>query len=108
MSAHHRFAPPWSVEEQDGCFVIRDRNGQALSCVYFKNEHGLATERTSQVVHPPRRRRQPMMCFEYNTGFTSPSRNLSANLIPMGLGQLAPRVETAIPRRSLRARVRMV
>ena len=40
MSAGHRFAPPWSVEEQDGCFVVRDRNGQALSYVYFKDEHG--------------------------------------------------------------------
>ena len=39
MLGGHHFAPPWSVEEQDGCFVIQDRNGQALSCVYFKNEH---------------------------------------------------------------------
>ena len=46
MSAGHRFAPPWSVQEQDGCFVIRDRNGQALSCVYFKDE------RTRQSVAP--------------------------------------------------------
>ena len=46
MSAGHRFAPPWSVQEQDGCFVIRDRNGQALSCVYFKDE------RTRQSVTP--------------------------------------------------------
>jgi hypothetical protein len=37
MSAGHRFAPPWSVEEQDGCFVVRDSNGQALSYVYFKD-----------------------------------------------------------------------
>jgi len=37
MSAGHRFAPPWSVEEQDSCFVVRDRNGQALSYVYFKD-----------------------------------------------------------------------
>ena len=40
MSVGHSFAPPWSVEEQEGCFVIRDRNGQALSRVYFKDEHG--------------------------------------------------------------------
>ena len=42
MSAAHRFAPSWSVEKQDGCFVIRDGNGQALSCgcVYFKDENG--------------------------------------------------------------------
>jgi hypothetical protein len=26
-----RFPPPWSVEEQDACFVVRDYNGQALA-----------------------------------------------------------------------------
>jgi hypothetical protein len=25
-----RFPPPWSVEETDACFIIRDANGQAL------------------------------------------------------------------------------
>jgi len=40
MSTGHRFAPPWSVEERDGRFVIRDCNGQALSCVYFKDLRG--------------------------------------------------------------------
>jgi hypothetical protein len=40
MAAGHHFPPPWSVEEQDGCFVIRDCNGQALSCIYFKHKHG--------------------------------------------------------------------
>ena len=24
------FPPPWSVEEQSSCFVVRDHNGQAL------------------------------------------------------------------------------
>jgi len=35
-----RFPPPWSVEEQDACFVIRDRDGQALAFVYFEDEPG--------------------------------------------------------------------
>jgi len=26
-----RFPPPWSVEEQDACFVVRDHAGQALA-----------------------------------------------------------------------------
>jgi hypothetical protein len=30
---------PWSVEEQAACFVVRDRNGQALLRVYFKKQH---------------------------------------------------------------------
>jgi hypothetical protein len=40
MSASCRFPPPWSVQEQDGCFVVADRNGQALSYIYFKAERG--------------------------------------------------------------------
>jgi hypothetical protein len=34
------FPPPWSVEEQDACFVVRDHNGQALAYVYFEDEPG--------------------------------------------------------------------
>ena len=26
-----RFPPPWSVEELDACFVVRDHNGQQLA-----------------------------------------------------------------------------
>jgi hypothetical protein len=35
-----RFPPPWSVEEQDACFVVRDHNGQQLAYVYFEVEPG--------------------------------------------------------------------
>jgi hypothetical protein len=30
------FPPPWSVEELDSCFVVKDANGQALSYMYSK------------------------------------------------------------------------
>jgi hypothetical protein len=33
-----RFPPPWSVEEQAACFIVRDANGQALAYVYFEDE----------------------------------------------------------------------
>jgi hypothetical protein len=38
--ADRRFPPPWTVEETDACFIVRDHNGQALSYVYFEEEQG--------------------------------------------------------------------
>jgi hypothetical protein len=35
-----RFPPPWSVEETDACFIVRDANRQALAYVYFEEEPG--------------------------------------------------------------------
>jgi hypothetical protein len=35
-----RFPPPWTVEELDACFVVRDHNGQSLAYVYFEDEPG--------------------------------------------------------------------
>ena len=32
------FPPPWSVDEQAACFIVRDRGGQALAYVYFEEE----------------------------------------------------------------------
>ena len=32
--------PPWSVDEQEVCFTVRDENGQALAYVYFEEEPG--------------------------------------------------------------------
>ena len=41
MSAR-RFPPPWSVEEGDTYFVVRDREGQRLAYVYFDNPRAAA------------------------------------------------------------------
>ena len=35
-----RFPPPWPVEEQNACFVVRDHSAQALAYVYFEEEPG--------------------------------------------------------------------
>jgi hypothetical protein len=32
------FPEPWSVEELDACFVVKDLNGQALAYMYFEKE----------------------------------------------------------------------
>ena len=38
MPPARRFPPPWTAEEADACFVVRDANGQALTYVYFEEE----------------------------------------------------------------------
>jgi hypothetical protein len=35
-----RFPPPWSVEELNAWFVVRDHNGQKLAYVYYEDEPG--------------------------------------------------------------------
>jgi endo-1,4-beta-D-glucanase Y len=36
-----RFPPPWIYEDRnDACFIVRDKNGQALSYFYFEEEPG--------------------------------------------------------------------
>jgi hypothetical protein len=40
MSSPRRFPPPWSVEETDACFIVRDKSGQALGYFYFEDEPG--------------------------------------------------------------------
>jgi hypothetical protein len=40
MTESRRFPPPWTAEETDACFIVRDHNGQALSYVNFEEEPG--------------------------------------------------------------------
>jgi len=35
-----RFPPPWTVDEQRLCFVVRDQSGQAVARLYFEDEAG--------------------------------------------------------------------
>jgi hypothetical protein len=36
-----RFPPPWNIDEMnDACFIVRDKNGQALGYFYFEKEPG--------------------------------------------------------------------
>ena len=36
-----RFPPPWTIEEHnDACFIVHDKNGQALAYFYFEDEPG--------------------------------------------------------------------
>ena len=38
MTNPRNFPPPWSVEELDSCFVVKDANRQALAYMYFERE----------------------------------------------------------------------
>ena len=40
MIEPRHFLPPWSVEEQEASFVVRDHDGQQLACVYFEDQPG--------------------------------------------------------------------
>jgi hypothetical protein len=33
-----RFAPPWSVEELEACFIVKDDAGQKLAFIYYEEE----------------------------------------------------------------------
>jgi hypothetical protein len=32
--------PPWSVDELEACFVVKDSSGQKLAYVYYEEEPG--------------------------------------------------------------------
>ena len=38
MTEPRRFPPPWSIDEHDECFIVRDADGQALGYFYFDQE----------------------------------------------------------------------
>ena len=37
------FPPPWSADETNASYIVRDANGQALAYVYFEEEKGRRT-----------------------------------------------------------------
>jgi hypothetical protein len=37
MPSTRRFPTPWTTEETDACFIVRDANGQARAYVYFED-----------------------------------------------------------------------
>jgi hypothetical protein len=40
MSERSRFPIPWTIEETDACFIVRDAGGQALAYVYCEDDPG--------------------------------------------------------------------
>jgi hypothetical protein len=48
VTSTRRFPPPWSVEEQEACFVVRDHNGQAWPRVNDTSARPLQSRTTSE------------------------------------------------------------
>jgi hypothetical protein len=40
LSNARRFPPPWTVEELEACFVVKDSAGQKLGYFYYEEEAG--------------------------------------------------------------------
>jgi hypothetical protein len=38
--ANRRFPPPWSLEELDACFIVKDSAEQKPAYVYYEEEPG--------------------------------------------------------------------
>jgi hypothetical protein len=38
MPSPRRFPAPWSIDESEACFIVRDHDKQALAYVYFEGE----------------------------------------------------------------------
>jgi hypothetical protein len=39
-----RFPPPWRVDKIPGGYIVRDANGQALACVYSRENEAEARQ----------------------------------------------------------------
>jgi len=50
-----RFPPPWSVEETELCFIVRDHNGQALAYAYFEDTSAVDERLAGRSPAHPRR-----------------------------------------------------
>jgi hypothetical protein len=65
------FLPPWSVEELDSCFVVKDLNGQALAYMYF----GASSPVPARAAHA-RRGAADRRCFCQAAGATPQARSV--------------------------------
>jgi hypothetical protein len=43
VTSPRRFPPPWTVEELDACFIVKDSSGQKLGYFYYEEEPGRRT-----------------------------------------------------------------
>ena len=50
MPSPRRFPPPWSIEEHEESFIVKDANGQRIAYLYFEDEpqRRLSTKRLTR------------------------------------------------------------
>jgi hypothetical protein len=40
VTKSRHFPPPWEIDDNGACFIIRDHKGQALAYIYYEGEPG--------------------------------------------------------------------
>ena len=65
------FPEPWSVEELDTCFVVKDLNGQALAYMYFEKEPRRRHRRSELLTRDEAQRKAPVSVSYMNAFHTS-------------------------------------
>jgi hypothetical protein len=35
-----RFPPPWMIDDNGSCFIVKEDDGHALACAYYENQPG--------------------------------------------------------------------
>jgi hypothetical protein len=48
MSDARRFPPPWTIEDIDAAFVVKDGSGQKVAYVYYEEEPGRLSGQATQ------------------------------------------------------------
>ena len=74
-----RFPPPWSIDELEVCFVVRDHSGQALAYVSFEDAAGDRVAAHQRHHRPERHRPAALAAKLSDDGVTA------AGLMPMTL-----------------------
>jgi hypothetical protein len=57
-----RFPPPWTIEDIDAAFVVKDSSGQKLAYVYYEEE---PDRRCQTLSAKDRSRREDYQCAYY-------------------------------------------
>jgi len=90
MPSVRRFPSPWTAEETEACFIVRDANGQALAYVYFQDEPGRRA--AAKLLTRDEARRIAANIAKLSELLTAPVRKWTGNDAPH------PRSQVSFPR----------